>query len=246
MHLTCIELLNLRRESIWGKFVRTTRAIFRPLQCQITAHQLFIRMSQHLDIECWKPLPTLRTSFRGFFYENCNWYYHHQWWFTTLTLTRTCTRTVFVVMALSFHSTIEGLALALEDEASGVWLNTGLLKFWLSLDFGFIWWIFRRNCSSQICHFLLRWNGAGLQQGCSFVLLLNLYIHDLSVCVWSRIIKMIIKVSLLMYCISIVVFSLAPALGSTVGIILTEVPLYIDIDNIEGFNCQIVLGWSEN
>ena len=35
------------------------------------------------------------------------------------------TRTVFVVMALSFHSTIEGLALALEDEASGVWLNTG-------------------------------------------------------------------------------------------------------------------------
>ena len=57
--------------------------------------------------------------------ENC-WYYHHQWWFTTLTLTSPCTRTVFVVMALSFHSTIEGLALALEDEASGVWLNTGV------------------------------------------------------------------------------------------------------------------------
>ena len=32
-----------------------------------------------------------------------------------------------------------------------------------------------------------------------------------------------IKVSLMMYCISIVVFSLAPALGSAIGIILTEV-----------------------
>ena len=42
-----------------------------------------------------------------------------------------------MVMALSFHSTIEGLALALEDEASGVWLNTGPFKnpcnnFWLN------------------------------------------------------------------------------------------------------------------
>lgn len=84
-------------------------------------------------------------------------------------------RTVFVVMALSFHSTIEGLALALEDEASGVWLNTGataLHKFVISFSVG-------------------------------MELVSN-------------------KVSLLMYCISIVVFSLAPALGSAIGIILTE------------------------
>jgi len=84
-------------------------------------------------------------------------------------------RTVFVVMALSFHSTIEGLALALEDEASGVWLNTGataLHKFVISFSVG-------------------------------MELVSN-------------------KVSPLMYCISIVVFSLAPALGSAVGIILTE------------------------
>ena len=70
------------------------------------------------------------------------WYYHHQWWFTTLTLTSTCTRTVFVVMALSFHSTIEGLALALEDEASGVWLNTGVhCNFWLNTGrfCNFVW-----------------------------------------------------------------------------------------------------------
>lgn len=84
-------------------------------------------------------------------------------------------RTVFVVMALSFHSTIEGLALALEDEASGVWLNTGataLHKFVISFSVG-------------------------------MELVSN-------------------KVSLLMYCISIIVFSLAPALGSAIGIILTE------------------------
>jgi len=84
-------------------------------------------------------------------------------------------RTVFVVMALSFHSTIEGLALALEDEASGVWLNTGataLHKFVISFSVG-------------------------------MELVSN-------------------KVSFLMYCISIVVFSLAPALGSAIGIILTE------------------------
>ena len=79
--------------------------------------------------------------------ENC-WYYHHQWWFTTLTLTSTCTRTVFVVMALSFHSTIEGLALALEDEASGVWLNTGVhCNFgWTPVDFAIL---FEHRCQFQ-------------------------------------------------------------------------------------------------
>lgn len=84
-------------------------------------------------------------------------------------------RTVFVVMALSFHSTIEGLALSLEDEAAGVWLNTGataLHKFVISFSVG-------------------------------MELVSN-------------------KVSLLMYCISIIVFSLAPALGSAIGIVLTE------------------------
>jgi len=84
-------------------------------------------------------------------------------------------RTVFVVMALSFHSTIEGLALALEDEAAGVWLNTGataLHKFVISFSVG-------------------------------MELVSN-------------------KVSLLMYTISIVVFSLAPALGSAIGIVLTS------------------------
>lgn len=82
-------------------------------------------------------------------------------------------RTVFVVMALSFHSTIEGLALALEDEGSGVWLNTGataLHKFVISFSVG-------------------------------MELISN-------------------KVSLMMYFISIIVFSLAPALGSFVGIVL--------------------------
>ena len=48
-------------------------------------------------------------------------------------------RTVFVVLALSFHSTIEGLALALEDEGEGVWINTGataLHKFVISFSVG--------------------------------------------------------------------------------------------------------------
>jgi len=48
-------------------------------------------------------------------------------------------RTVFVVSALSFHSTIEGLALSLEAEAEGVWLNTGataLHKFVISFSVG--------------------------------------------------------------------------------------------------------------
>lgn len=87
-------------------------------------------------------------------------------------------RTVFVVMALSFHSTIEGLALALEDDGPGIWLNTGataLHKFVISFSVG-------------------------------MELVSN-------------------KVTVLMYCISIIVFSLAPALGSTIGIILTEMSL---------------------
>lgn len=84
-------------------------------------------------------------------------------------------RTVFVVSALSFHSTIEGLALSLESEAEGVWLNTGataLHKFVISFSVG-------------------------------VELIAN-------------------KASLLMFSISIIVFSLAPAVGSVVGIVLTE------------------------
>jgi len=48
-------------------------------------------------------------------------------------------RTVFVVFALSFHSVVEGLALSLEGEEAGVWLNTGataLHKFVISFSVG--------------------------------------------------------------------------------------------------------------
>ena len=69
-------------------------------------------------------------------------------------------RTAFVVMALSFHSTIEGLALALEDEASGVWLNTGIVRSILFKRC--IWRNLRCHSSSQICHIILGWNGAGV------------------------------------------------------------------------------------
>ena len=36
-------------------------------------------------------------------------------------------RTFFVVFALSFHSIIEGLALSLEDDIPGIWMNFGAL-----------------------------------------------------------------------------------------------------------------------
>lgn len=48
-------------------------------------------------------------------------------------------RTVFVLLALSFHSVVEGLALALERESAGVWLNTGatsLHKFVIAFSLG--------------------------------------------------------------------------------------------------------------
>ena len=69
-------------------------------------------------------------------------------------------RTTFVAMALSFHSTIEGLALALEDEASGVWLNTGIVRSILFKRC--IWRNLRCHSSSQICHLILCWDGAGV------------------------------------------------------------------------------------
>jgi len=88
---------------------------------------------------------------------------------------KTALRTVFVVLALSFHSIIEGLALSLESESAGVWLNTGataLHKFVISFSVG-------------------------------VELISN-------------------KVALSVYSISTVVFSLAGALGSSIGIIITE------------------------
>lgn len=48
-------------------------------------------------------------------------------------------RTFFVVFALSFHSVIEGIALALESESSGVWMNFGALashKFIIAFSVG--------------------------------------------------------------------------------------------------------------
>eukprot|EP00090_Calanus_glacialis_P009153 TRINITY_DN17525_c0_g1_i1.p1 TRINITY_DN17525_c0_g1~~TRINITY_DN17525_c0_g1_i1.p1 ORF type:complete len:339 (-),score=68.34 TRINITY_DN17525_c0_g1_i1:97-1113(-) len=93
-------------------------------------------------------------------------------------------RTVFVVSALSFHSTIEGLALSLESESAGVWLNTGataLHKFVISFSVG-------------------------------VELISN-------------------KVSMMMFSISIIVFSFAPAVGSAIGIVLTE--LSFDSEKID-------------
>ena len=48
-------------------------------------------------------------------------------------------RTFFVVSALSFHSVVEGLALALEDEVAGVWVNFGAMamhKFVIAFSLG--------------------------------------------------------------------------------------------------------------
>jgi len=104
-------------------------------------------------------------------------------------------RTVFVVFALSFHSMIEGLALSLEEQAAGVWLNTGataLHKFVISFSVG-------------------------------VELISN-------------------KLSLFMYSISIVVFSLAPAVGSTVGILLTELSFDSSIESKIDLPLQILQG----
>jgi len=43
------------------------------------------------------------------------------------TRTMSAVRTSFVVLALSFHSVVEGLALSLERDANGVWMNFGAL-----------------------------------------------------------------------------------------------------------------------
>ena len=84
-------------------------------------------------------------------------------------------RTIFVVFALSFHSVVEGLALGLEGDSGGVWLNTG----------------------ATAMH--------------KFVIAFSVGVELLSN-----------QLNLLTYTISIVVFSIAPALGALIGILLTE------------------------
>jgi len=84
-------------------------------------------------------------------------------------------RTAFVVLAVSFHSLVEGLTLSLETESSGVWLNaaaTAMHKFVISFCIGV-------ECISN-------------------------------------------KSSLTTYTVSTVTFSFAAAVGSILGIILTE------------------------
>jgi len=84
-------------------------------------------------------------------------------------------RTTFVLLALSFHSVVEGLALSLEQERPGVWLNTG----------------------ATALH--------------KFVIAFSLGVELVSN-----------KASKLQFIISIVVFSLAPALGCLCGILIEE------------------------
>ena len=84
-------------------------------------------------------------------------------------------RTVFVVFALSFHSVVEGLALGLEADSGGVWLNTG----------------------ATAMH--------------KFVIAFSVGVELISN-----------KLNVATYTISIVVFSIAPALGALIGILLTE------------------------
>jgi len=89
---------------------------------------------------------------------------------------KTALRTAFVVLAVSFHSMVEGLTLSLETESSGVWLNAGataLHKFVISFCIGV-------ECISN-------------------------------------------KSSLKTYSVSTITFSFAAAIGSILGIILTEV-----------------------
>lgn len=53
--------------------------------------------------------------------------------------TKSLLRTVFVVSALSFHSVIEGLALTMEEDASGVWINfaaVAMHKFVIAFSLG--------------------------------------------------------------------------------------------------------------
>jgi len=102
----------------------------------------------------------------------------------TATQVKAAIRTVFVVSAMSFHSIIEGLALSLESETEGIWLNMGataLHKFVISFSVG-------------------------------VELISN-------------------KVSFMVYSISIIVFSVAPAAGSVIGIVLTE--LSFDSEEID-------------
>jgi len=101
-------------------------------------------------------------------------------------------RTFFVVFALSFHSTIEGLALILEEESAGVWLN----------------------CGATSLH--------------KFVISFSVGVELVST-----------KVKLLQYIISIVVFSLAPALGAGIGVALT---LTSDDHEINDLPLQILQG----
>jgi len=112
----------------------------------------------------------------------------------TETQIKAAIRTVFVVFALSFHSMIEGLALSLESNPAGVWLNTGataLHKFVISFSVGV------ELVSNKLC--------------------------------------------LSTYSISIMVFSLAPAIGSFTGIFLTEL-LDTSIESKINLPLQILQG----
>ena len=104
-------------------------------------------------------------------------------------------RTVFVVFALSFHSVVEGLALGLEGDSGGVWLNTGataMHKFVISFSVG-------------------------------VELISN-------------------KLNLATYTISIVVFSIAPALGALIGILLTELSSDCSVESSIDLPLQILQG----
>ena len=104
-------------------------------------------------------------------------------------------RTVFVIFALSFHSVVEGLALGLEQESGGVWLNTGataMHKFVIAFSVG-------------------------------VELITN-------------------KLNLLTYTISIVVFSIAPALGALIGILLTELSFDCSVQQRIDLPLQILQG----
>ncbi len=103
-----------------------------------------------------------------------------------------------MVFALSFHSVIEGLALSLEDDASGVWLNFGAL------------------CMHK------------------FVIAFAVGVELIAV-----------QASRINYVISMLVFSLAPALGIMVGMIITRDNGGKGGDSIDDFAIQILQGLND-
>ena len=127
-------------------------------------------------------------------------------------------RTFFIVLALSFHSVIEGMALGLERETAGVWMNFGALamhKFVIAFSVGV------ELFSTQAC--------STRTQGQECRLLVSEFYQ-------------LLQVSSLKYSVSILVFSFAPAIGILVALAVTN-DSEVDADRSNEVFVQVLQGW---